>query len=92
MLDRPLQGGGEERVVHHGQRAREVRKSTRRLDVGDPEQRVAGRLDPDQPGGPLQCPRQLARGGEVDELDLELSLACETEATKLFAVVSFGRS
>ena len=48
--DRLLQVGRGEGVVDDEQRTRLVGDGRDRLDVGDAEQRVGGRLDPDHPG------------------------------------------
>ena len=60
---RLLQVRRRERVVHHEQRADLVRRLGQRADVGDAEQRVGGRLDPDHGGLPGGEP--LAHGRHV---------------------------
>ena len=49
-VERPLQGGGRERVVDHDAGAGRVRDLADRPDVDDLQQRVRRRLDPDEPG------------------------------------------
>ena len=60
VLQRPLHLGAGEGVVGDGEDAALARRRRRRREVGQPQQRVGRRLDPDHPR--LRPDRRLERG------------------------------
>ena len=73
QLERLLPGRRQEGVVHHDQRALAFAPFCDQCgDVGDAQQRIAGRFDPQHVG--LLCQRRIQRGciGEAHEIHLQL--------------------
>ncbi len=73
QFDRPLPAGRQEGVVGDHQRANRVPALRDVGDIGDAQQRIAGRFDPDQRRGLRQCGGDRGRIAEVDELHGELT-------------------
>ena len=77
VLQRALVQRREERVVRRDHRTDGVGGVGDLADVGDPQERVGRRLDPDKGGGPVERGAERGIVVEVDEVDLEPALPGE---------------
>src|SRR6185437_16293898 len=71
--ERLLPDGGQEGVVDYDERTGRVAERHEMLDVGDPQQRIARRLDPEERRGPGERGFDGRKIAEVDELDTPLA-------------------
>ena len=81
----------QERVVDDDKRADAVRECRGLPDVGDPQQRIGRRLEPNELRSRLERARERRQVGRVDELDLEPAGALQREEQPVAAAVAVAR-
>lgn len=89
--DRALKDGRHQRIVGKGQRPRRLGLAGAALEVGEAEERIARRLEPDQRRFPGQRRPESPILAQVDEIDADPATLRETGKEAMGAAVAIVR-